>query len=389
MKTWIVNPFDGLPPEGFRPMRYWLMAEAFAAAGHSVAYWTADFSHATKEPRVFAPDAAPPPFELIAVHEPRYVRNVGFRRLWAHWRWALNWRKAAEARIRAGDRPDLIVASSPPLAIGGEVRAVAAECGAKTVIDVMDAWPETFERVAPRWSLAPLRTLARRNYLCADAVTVVADAYAGLVRSYGFAGRVRRFYHGIALPAAPAPSAMRRAPGRLAVAYAGNLGRTYDLRTVVKAVAAIPGATLDVAGAGDGADGIAETATALGISDRVAFHGYLDDAALARMLDSCDVGVVPMDPASFVGIPYKLADYTSRGLAVASSLGGESGRLLAKYGAGVGYEAGNAKSLADALRRVAANLAKTRAAARRLAEREFDAKRIYSEYVSFACRLAR
>ena len=36
MTVWIENPFDNLPAEGFRPQRYWLMAEAFAKAGHDV-----------------------------------------------------------------------------------------------------------------------------------------------------------------------------------------------------------------------------------------------------------------------------------------------------------------------------------------------------------------
>ena len=36
MTVWIQNPFDNLPCEGYRKQRYWLMAEAFARAGHSV-----------------------------------------------------------------------------------------------------------------------------------------------------------------------------------------------------------------------------------------------------------------------------------------------------------------------------------------------------------------
>lgn len=35
MTVWIVNPFDNLPVEGYRPQRYWLMARAFARAGHA------------------------------------------------------------------------------------------------------------------------------------------------------------------------------------------------------------------------------------------------------------------------------------------------------------------------------------------------------------------
>ena len=48
MNIWIINPFDNLPVEGYRPQRYWLMSEAFARAGHAVTLWTQDWSHARK-----------------------------------------------------------------------------------------------------------------------------------------------------------------------------------------------------------------------------------------------------------------------------------------------------------------------------------------------------
>ena len=57
MTIWIANPFDNLPPEGARLQRYWLMARAFARAGHTVTLWSSDFSHARKAPRTLAQGA--------------------------------------------------------------------------------------------------------------------------------------------------------------------------------------------------------------------------------------------------------------------------------------------------------------------------------------------
>ena len=59
MTVWIQNPFDNLPCEGYRKQRYWLMAEAFARAGHSVVLWTSDFSHGAKAPTAAAKRSAP------------------------------------------------------------------------------------------------------------------------------------------------------------------------------------------------------------------------------------------------------------------------------------------------------------------------------------------
>ena len=82
MRVWIENPFDNLPCEGFRPQRYWLMAEAFARAGHDVTLWTSDFSHATKAPRSISPFSAP--FRLKLVKTPPYRSNVSLSRILSH-----------------------------------------------------------------------------------------------------------------------------------------------------------------------------------------------------------------------------------------------------------------------------------------------------------------
>ena len=198
MNVWIINPFDNLPLEGYRPMRFWLMAEAFRKAGHNVVYWTSDFSHANKTKRVldFGVEV---PFDIEILETEPYFKNVSLRRLMSHRKLAKTFLKVAREAIRAGRRkiPDLIIASSPPLGLVDASHTIASETGAKVIVDIMDAWPETFERVVPRFLLWPLRRLARRNYLRAAAITTVADNYVELARSYGFSKDIRRFYHGI------------------------------------------------------------------------------------------------------------------------------------------------------------------------------------------------
>ena len=202
MKIWIINPFDNLPEEGVRPQRYWLMAEAFAKAGHEVTLWTQDWSHAKKARRVLAAPSAGAPrpaFALKSVPVPGYGRNICLKRIWSHWRFARNWAGMARDGARAAAAPQMIVVSSPPLFIGREVRRFCAETGARYVIDIMDAWPETFERVAPRWALGWMRALARGNYRGAAAVTAVAQRYLDLAKSYGATSPMLLCHHGIRL----------------------------------------------------------------------------------------------------------------------------------------------------------------------------------------------
>lgn len=387
MLAWIVNPFDNLPAEGCRPQRYWLMSEALAAAGHEVVYWTSDFSHARKAPRVMRGEsAAPHPgISLRLVPTQPYSENVSFARVRSHRALASDWLALARGEEA---RPDVVVASLPPLALPLAAMEFARSAGAKFVVDVMDDWPGTFRRLLPRglgWLGGPLLASARRTaervYRGADLVTGVCDRYGELVRGKS-AAEYRRAYHGIEL--GPAPAAREgRGGGRLRLVYAGSLGRTYDLATALEAVARNPGWTLDIAGEGEGRAELEASAASPRLAGRVRIHGYLGRRELCALLSECDVGIVPMAPESCVGIPYKLADYAASSLAVASSLGGESAALLERYGAGAAYAPGDADSLVAAVGALAGRLAEARSASRRMAEAEFDAKIIYASYAGW------
>ncbi len=378
MRVWIVNPFDNLPDEGYRPQRYWMMSEAFARAGHEVTLWTQDWSHAKKARRTVRHDSGNG-FRARGIHVPGYGRNICLHRIWSHWRFARNWLAAALLE----EAPDLIVVSSPPLFIGRAVREFCARHGARYIVDIMDAWPETFERVLPRWTLGWARSIARRNYCGAVGVTAVAQRYVDLARSYGAKCPMRLFYHGIALShecrragAADVSDAEARP---IRIAYIGNMSLSYDLATAVDAVRSDCGLSLDLAGSGPDEESLRGRAAGCG---RIRFHGYLDDAELRAMLSSSDVGLVPMFDDSCVGVPYKLADYVAAGLPVASSLHGETEGLLLGHGAGVTYPAGDPEALRRAVR-----LALGKGNGALELSRLFDASALYKGYVEFAAAL--
>ncbi len=380
MTFWIVNPFDNLPPEGLRPQRYWLMARAFAQAGHKVVYWSADFSHAYKRARDVAALAGRyEGFELRLVHEPPYPKNVCLRRLWSHWRFARNWLAAARAEVKGlkGRGPDVLIVSSPPLALGAAARAFCRCTGAKLVIDIQDAWPETFQRVVPRFLLLPLTRLARRNYRAADAITAVSQRYLDMALAYGASCPMHLCYHGIARSSnSPTPNSPTPNSPTYRLAYIGNMSLSYDLATVVAVVRDRSDLSLDLAGAGP--DEAALKAQAADC-DRICFHGYLDETALRELLLQSDAGIIPMFPASQVGIPGKLADYAAAGLPVVSSLLGETLDLLVRYRAGVPYVAGDRDSFSEAVDKVR-HLEKND---RHALAVEFDAEKLYNSYLNF------
>jgi len=375
MNVWIQNPFDNLPVEGYRKQRFWLMAEAFARAGHQVTLWTGDFNHMTKARRSCTVQVDSPVGLRLILTLP-YRKNVGLERVRSHRAYAQEWLRMAA--VPDLPRPEVIIASTPTISGAEAAIVLGRRFGAKVIVDVMDAWPETFERLAPqslrvlaRILLSSLRRRARRVYREADLVTGVCERYRSLTARNDY----YLSYHGLERGERTLPR--RNEPtDHLRLVYAGNLGMTYDLGTVIRGVKEL-GASLDVAGKGQGEAKWRRMVLELGMENQVTFHGYLGEKALAELLRSCDIGVVPMPEDSFVGVPYKFADYADAGLLIASSLGGESEGLLKKHRCGAAYETGNVASFVAAVR----SLGRTAESDIAGLSKEFDATRIYDAYV--------
>ena len=412
MIVWINNPFDNLPIEGFRPQRYWLMAQAFAREGHEVVLWTSDWSHSLKRRRAMTDDQLAaagrqlgPDARLILIPSIPYRSHVSFARIRSHRNYAKKWFSEGVRLVTKGllSKPDLVIASTPPMTCGIVAQAFRRHWDCKVIVDIQDTWPETFYRTLPlpkrlqqKWGpffFAPLRRFAKRLYTGADAVTGVARRYLSLAREYGVTAPTRLCYHGISLPPnfAGAGPAAKMLPfngqRNISLMYLGNMGRSYDLATVIRGVRETPGVELHLAGGGpDEADLRIEAKSC----PRIFFHGYLRDSAVRALMQSADVGVIPMFDESCVGVPYKLADYAVAALPVINSLGGETAQLIANYKAGVKYTAGNLASFKKALGEIASNTARLPEMRRNIlamARGEFDAVPIYDSYVEFAMSL--
>jgi glycosyltransferase involved in cell wall biosynthesis len=403
---WLNSPFDPLPGEGGRPLRYWLLARALAAAGHDVVWWSSDFHHVRKAPRELpalyrADESFGPGFEVRLVPTQPYATNVGLSRWRSHAAYARAFEVHAREAVATGvlAPPDVILVTLPPLGLFDAAARLRARWGCRAVLDVQDAWPENFQQLLPGFVkplgpalLWPLHRIASRAYRGADAVSVVSDSYTEFVRKAGRTTDPAVFRLGISLP--PPPPVTRGQGESLRLAYIGSLGVSYDITTVLRSVeesiAAGDRISLDIAG--DGALRSAVEAAEARTSGAVRFHGYLNDDALRQLLGQCDVGIVPMFSKSLVALPNKLADYAAAGLAIINGLSGEAAALLSSHGCGIQYEPGNVASLSAALGHYASNrslVSQHASASRLMAEHVFDAERIYPAMAEWLAANAR
>ena len=393
MVVWINNPFDFLPGEGARLQRYGLLARELVRAGHRVIWWSSDWQHLKKCKRS-APveDAEGLHVEIQLIPTWPYTRNIGLRRFLSHWNYARQWLRISKrwAARHAEYRPDVILCSLPPLDTVCVLPQLKRQFGCRCIIDIMDAWPETFERVVPRWLLAPLRWRMARAYRAADGISAVGETYQRVVDTYlGKESKPRYVcYHGIDL--VPEKPVEKGCGTTLRLLYIGNMSAAYDLGTVIRAVAEAhhAGCPVTLALAGDGPQRLEleQLTRTLKAENSIHFQDVLTGVSFENLLRSADVGLIPMFTQSWVAVPYKLADYAAYGIPVINCLSGETQSLIERYQAGWYYHATHVEGLRHVLCSLLKNREEINIAGRnirRMAEECFDARVIYPRFVQW------
>jgi glycosyltransferase involved in cell wall biosynthesis len=415
MKIWVVNPFDQLPNETDVPLRYWILCRMLAEQGHEVIWWSSDVSHLTKSKRATCPPIDG--FSVRLINTPLYTKNISFARLRNHKAFGIGFHREAMNGLTSGalQAPDRIVVSLPPLGVAERAFKIRDAVNLRTenpkcevIVDIMDAWPETFYRAIPnaipntikRILLSTMHKSAKRAYSGSNKISAVGQTYLDLSSRY-LKNKPKPpsylCYHGTDL--ARFQSITEKPIGNsrtLEVVCLGSMNEGYDLKTVVEVVVrwkneqTFP-AKIHFAGCGSQEASLKTFCVRHGLLKdpaRVIFHGQLNKEAVNKLLLRADLGLVTNKPSTNVACPYKAAEYAAAGLPILSCLGGELGYLLREQNAGSEYKEGDMESLQAAFENYFCNLNilnRHSANARKMAEALFDREQTYPRYADFIC----
>jgi glycosyltransferase involved in cell wall biosynthesis len=308
---------------------------------------------------------------------------------------------AAASLLALGGRFDLVVASSTPLTVAIPALLARRLRGTPFLFEIRDPWPEAPAALSaagggvPRGLLAAMGRLA--NAACREAAFVVAltEGMAATALARGAdPARLSVLAQGADLDLFGPHVAPWRpeglAEGEMLALYAGAHGAANGLDQLLDAAALLRGAGIRLLLVGEGARKPALATRAAAEALPVAFLDPLPKPMLARLLAGADVALLclaPIEAFAECSAPNKLAEALAAGKPVVANLGGRAARLLAEGPAGIATPPGDAAALAAALRALAADPARRLAmgaAARRLAETAFDARRIAAGFVAAA-----
>jgi len=399
MQIWLVNPYGPIPSESWRDYSFTMMADALTAAGHDVVWWTSNFSHHFKKYRssgwqdVDVNDR----FVLRLVPTTAYKNNVGLGRVLRDLVFGIR----AYQKGKSLPAPDCIIYSESPLTFGYAGYMLSRHHKCPVIYHQMDLWPELIERAFPAFLQPVLKVLFAPVYLNRkmiygrlDAVLALAKPYlevplneAPVLRSRPnqiiYNGidveKFRRSMTALALPEGLLPD---KVPGEVRAVFAGSLGPSYDILTLLKVAERLEGSDskLRIVIAGDGPlRKEVEAYVADPNHTRLYYVGKLPPELLAPLYNVCDIGLCAYSTRSNVEMPDKIYDYTAAGLAVVNSLRGEVGQVVKDNGIGLQYAGGDLEDLFLKLETIANDPGLRQA----MAKKSFEAGMSYDQHVQY------
>ena len=278
---------------------------------------------------------------------------------------------ACTAALRV-DRPDIVIATSPPLvaAIPGWVAARVSFRPAPWIFEMRDLWPESAVTtgVLRANSLLTKILYALEKWACRSAqrVNVLTPAFQDDIERRGLATSDKIVFvpNGADIEAFVPESrdnAARKQFGwgdRFVAMYAGAHGRANALSQLVEAAELLrdrPDILIACMGDGPERTKLEAEASRRGL-ENIRFYGPQPKAAMPAIVNASDAGIAVLqnNPTFKTVYPNKVFDYMSCARPVLLGIDGVARKLVCEQAAaGIFAEPENAQAIADALRTLA------------------------------------
>lgn len=397
--------------------RFRFLSELLAREGFAVDLITSSFQHWDKAQRnVDDPSYRGLPYRVVFIDEPGYKKNLDVKRILSHRTAAKNLAAHFKRAFAADSRAyDLIYAEIPPNDVARAAAEAACAHQIPFVADINDLWPEAMRMVfdvpvLSTLALCPFARDARRTYELLDAAVGTSDEYAARpAKDRAKPYRRLTVYVGNDLAAFDRGAEERavdveKPAGEIWAVYAGTLGASYDIATLVRAGAQLEAARRRAGSAqaaragairvkilGDGPDRASLEALARKLNAPVDFIGYAPYDLMAAYLVASDMTVNSLVETAPQSIVTKIGDYlASENPLINTGASQEFRRKVDADGFGLNVKPGDPDELARAIVYLACHPGRRAimaARARLIAETEFDQAHSYQAIVNLVRNL--
>ena len=346
--------------KGYSRFRY--IGDFLSDAGYQVDLITTTFQHWEKAQRdVEAISKEEYKFRLKFIYEPGYKKNIDLRRIASHRIAAKNLKKLLE---KEGDY-DLIYCEIPPNDVALAAAQYAHDKGIPFVPDVNDLWPEAMRMVVDIPVVSdilfyPLKRDAEKVYSLVSGIIGTSDEYRDrplknqkldVPRKTVYVGNeIAEFDKGVSRYG----SEILKEEGEFWVTYAGTIGTSYDIRTMVLAGKELMDRKMDnikikILGNGPLKEELEKLAQDQGCRN-VEFLGYVSYPEMAAWLAKSDILVNSFVKKAPQSIVTKIGDYLAAGKPMINTCMSPEFRIkVEKDGFGINILPEDPRILADAV----------------------------------------
>ena len=276
---------------------------------------------------------------------------------------------ALPVALTAGGRPrriDAVLSMSPPLTLGGVGALVARARSGRAVFNIQDVFPDAAVRtgaITNRRIIALAERLERLTYRLSDAVTVLSGDLLDNLTAKVPADRredlqvITNFVDTELITPGPSDNDYRREHDLTGIVamYAGNVGFSQSLDTVVEAARRLPDITFVINGDGAARERLERDASELA---NLALIGYQPAERLPEVLAAADIHLVPLRTGlGSVSVPSKTytALAAARPVIAAVDPGTAIAQLIADAGCGIAVAPDDADALVAAIEELASD----------------------------------
>jgi glycosyltransferase involved in cell wall biosynthesis len=363
---WYVAHYAGGPGIG-RHYRGWHLARHWQALGARATIFAANQHHVLQLPQPSGPrQVEGVSYEFVAA--PPH-RGNGAGRVVNMAAFCMNFLRRSREYVGRYGRPDMIIASSPSPFTFLVTHPLARRLGARSLLEVRDLWPLSVVEVAGVSTWHPfvmsLDLIERFSYRSADDVVSLLPHSLAYMQSRGVgADHWHYLPNGIdpqhLCPGTPPADVRSRieawqAEGQLVVIYAGALGYSNNVRSLLNAMHVVKQKAEKVraviVGWGEHEALLRAQASEFGLTQDVLFVGRTSREEALGIMRLADVGYISLLPAPLFrfGIsPNKIFDYMMCELPILGALA-VGGELIKDAGCGIVIRSTDASAIAEAL----------------------------------------
>ena len=381
--------------KGYSRFRY--IGDFLSDAGYQVDLITTTFQHWEKAQRdIDTIKKEDYKFRLKFIYEPGYRKNIDPRRIWSHHIAAKNLTKLLE---QDGDY-DLIYCEIPPNDVALAAAEYAKKKGIPFVPDVNDLWPEAMRMVLDIPVVSdilfyPLQRDAEKVYSLVSGIIGTSDEYRDrplknqkldVPRKTVYVGNeIAEFDRGVEKYGPE----IQKPEGEFWVSYAGTIGTSYDIRTMVLAGKELLDRGMSqikfkILGGGPLKDELENLAKEQGCVN-VEFVGYAPYPKMAAYLAKSDILVNSFVKKAPQSIVTKIGDYLAAGKPMINTcMSPEFRQKVENDGFGINILPEDVKILADAIAELYEDRDGCRIMgekARKIAEEQFDRPESYKKII--------